>query len=75
MGIKKTIKGFACEIMGKKRLSMRKPLRQIGLESLSFAELTIAIEDFYGVELGVDDITHFYSLNALSAYVKIKVEE
>ncbi len=73
MGIKKTIKKAVRGVMGKKHISFRKPLKQIGLESLSFAELIIAVEDIYGIELFNDEISRFLNLNALVAYVKIKV--
>lgn len=70
---RKTIGRIACEILGRKRVSFRKDLRAIGLESLSFAELVARAEDEFGIELFGDEIARFHNLKMFVAYVESKI--
>lgn len=74
-GVKKTLKRLVCEVLGVRRVSFRRELRNIGLESLSFAELVARTEDEYGIELFGDEIMRFRNLNAFAAYTESKIDE
>lgn len=71
--VKSKLRQFACEILGVRRVSMRKSLRKIGLESLSFAELLARTEDEFETELSIGEIEKFKNLHALVIYVQEKV--
>lgn len=66
----KEIKRFACEILEVKNVSMWRRLRDIGLESLSFAELMAMTEDAFQVKFPVEDITRFRNLYAVVRRVR-----
>lgn len=73
--VKKIIKRLACEILGTERVSFRKDLRQVGLESISFAELVARTEDEYGIELFGDEIARFQNLKSFAVYVESKTND
>ena len=73
--VKKKIKSIVSDILGCKRVSFRKDIRSIGLESLSFTELIIKTEDEFGIELLSDEITRFHNLKMYAAYVESKVND
>lgn len=71
--VKKTVRKLVCGILGCKKVSFRKALRKIGLESLSFAELIVQTEDKFGIELAGDRISYFRNLNEFAIYVESKL--
>lgn len=73
--IKKKVKEIVCDLLDCKRISFRKDLRNIGLDSLSFTELIIRTEDELGVELFNDEITRFRNLKMFVIYVESKIND
>lgn len=72
---KRTIKRLVCEILGVRRVSFRKDLRSIGLESMSFAELVVRTEEEYGIELFGDELARFQNLRSFVIYVESKTND
>ena len=72
--VKDSIRDLTFEIVGRKHISFRKPLRKIGLESLSFVELVVKIENLYEIEFASDEVCRFKNLHAVVVYVKNKVK-
>ncbi len=73
--IKRMIKDLVLKVTGEKRVSFRKPLYEIGLESLSFTALIIEIENLCGIEIADVAIANFHNLNAIVTYVKGRMNQ
>lgn len=75
MSLKKEVKTLVQNITGVKRVSLLKPMREVGVESLALASLVFALEDGYNIELSPDEVARFTTLGQLIHYVKGKINQ
>lgn len=75
MNLKKEVKVLVQNITGVKRVSLHKPMREVGVESLAFSSLVFELEDKYNIELSLDEVARFTTLGQFIQYVKGKINQ
>ncbi len=73
--LKSVIEDFVAEITDREKVSFRKLLKEVGLDSLKFTELIIQIEDNFGIELDYEFVARLKNLNQLVAYLERKIND
>ncbi len=73
--LKSVIEDFVAEITDREKVSFRKPMKEVGLDSLKYTELIIQIEDNFGIELDYEFAARLKNLNQLVAYLKRKIND
>ena len=73
--LKSAIEQLVEEIIETEKVSFRKPLREIGLDSLTYTELLVQIEDNWGLELDYEFAARLKNLNQLIAYLEGKLND